>query len=321
MLQSPFLLFILSCLSCVSMAIFPSLGLLAAIVWGFALFLVGIRQSGRTVMLFFVLNLLVLYLSVGIFTPLLFYILAVGLPCTVMGMMAAEKKNYYLIRKTSLLMGVGGTILYIGFLYQTFGSDWGAIKAEFIQTSQTFIQEILQSGSLDRYLNQGLTADQIIHHVTDIAGVAVNLFPAFYFLQMILAIYFVLTLASIYAIKKGERWLIKKPLSLEQMPWQLSWCMIAGLAMAFWDYGTGSLIFYTGLNLMCIMAPIGFYFGCAVVSGKYYSYSPEKRRNALIIFFILCIFVAEILGIFLILLGVFDSVLDYRKLNIHQKPK
>lgn len=320
-MQSPFVLFILSCLTCISMAIFPAFGLLGSILWGFSLFLTGVYQSGRTVIFYFMLDLFALYMGFGIFTPLLFYILAVGLPCVMLGMMAAEKKNYYLMRKTTLLMGVGGTALFLGSLYQNLGGDWAAIKQEFVQLSQTLFQQFMNSGALDRYLTDGISSEQLAARITDMAGVAINLFPAFYFVQMILAIYCVITLGNIYTQKKGLEWMLKKPLALEQMPWQLAWVMIAGLACAFWDYGSGSTLFYIGLNLICIMAPIGFYFGCAVISGKYYSYTPEKRRNALIIFFILCIFVAEVLGVFVMLLGIFDSVLDYRKLNFRKNLK
>lgn len=300
------------------MALVPFLSILAAIFWGFTLFLAGTRQSSRTVILFFLLDVGSFFVLFGMYPPAMFYMLAVGLPSTVIGMMASEKRDYYLMRKTSLLMGAGGTALFLSFLYRTLGMDWETLKAQTIESAIPVLERVFNSSAVQP-LNSGAVSEHLNQLIPQIAETAFHLIPASYFLQMLLAIYFVLSLANLYIVKKNEPWLKKKPLASEQMPWQMAWVFIMGLGFAFWDYGTGSLLFYAGLNLMLFMAPVGFYFGCAVVSGKYQAYTAEKRRNAFIIFAIICILVPEIILMFIILLGIFDSILDYRKINPSKK--
>ncbi len=318
-MQSPLLLFILTVLPCLATAMFPTLGLLTSILWGYALVLTGLFTSRRSVCLFFFLDLAAMYLVFGLSILPLFYVLGVGVPCMFMGMMASDRKDYYLTLKTSLLVGTGSVILFLGFMYQAMqritGTDWEGMKARLVELSETFFQQLIQSGSFERLLGQGPTVEQMTAQYPKIVDTMLNLSPAFFFIQMLIAVYFVLIFSSMYAQRVGIRYLLKKPLSQEQMPWRLNWILIAGLAMALWDYGTGSLLFYAGVNLMCIMAPIGFYYGCGVLSGKYRDLAPQKQRLALGVFFLLCVFLAEILIIFITLLGIFDSIIDYRKLN------
>ena len=305
-------------LPCLATGLFPSLGLFTSILWGYGLVLSGMHISRRSVYLFFCLNVMALYLVFGVSALPLFYTLAVGVPSMFMGMMAADRKEYDLTLRTALLTGTGGTILFLGFMYQAMqritGTGWDGIKERFSELSGSVLQQLLQSGTFDRYLG-GMTPGEIIAQYDKIMDVILNLSPAFFFIQMLIAVYFVLIFSSMYAQRIGVGYLTKKPLSEEQMPWKLNWLLILGLALALWDYGTGSLLFYAGVNLMCIMAPIGFYYGCGVLSGKYRALPPQKQRLALGGFFLLCIFLAEILMIFITLRGIFDAVVDYRKLN------
>lgn len=301
------------------MGFFPGFGFFASVFWGITLILTGFEQSKRTVIVLFVVGVVIM-LSNGMMTynlKILFYILAIGLPCAVMGIMAAERKGYYLMRKTALLFGIGGTALYWGLMDQQ--GVWNYYNELFLIKAQTLTRELLQSGALDRYMTDGISAEMLLERFNDFFEMAIHLLPAFCFIQMLLAVYCAITLASIYGLKHGQRWIAKMPLAVEQMPWQLAWGLIAGLFMAFWDYGTGSEMFYAGLNLMCMMAPIGFYYGCAVMSGKYYAYTPEKRRRAVLILFFVCIFVPQMLAVFVVLLGIFDSVINYRHIRIIKK--
>jgi uncharacterized membrane protein YhaH (DUF805 family) len=83
------------------------------------------------------------------------------------------------------------------------------------------------------------------------------------------------------------------------------------LAGRYFDH---SLAYQGGLNLMVIMAPMAIYFGFSTVSWRVKRLNDRIRKWVAILLVILGIVLLPSALIFLALVGLFDALLDYRKL-------
>ena len=143
--------------------------------------------------------------------------------------------------------------------------------------------------------------------------------PAFYYLQAILAAFFMLFLAAILCHKAGLERLKKRPFKYEIMPWQLAWVVIAGLAL--WLLGRAQMnsLYYIGSNILVIMLPISVYFGLAAVAFKLKEQKPVHQKWITIILIILSVLFLPSATVFFSVIGVFDALLDYRKLRLEKE--
>ena len=104
------------------------------------------------------------------------------------------------------------------------------------------------------------------------------------------------------------------------MPWQLVWVIIAGLAL--WLLGRAqqmNSLYYTGSNILVVMLPISVYFGLATVVFKLKQQKPVYQKWFTIILIILSIFFLPSAVIFFSIIGVFDALMDYRKLRLEKE--
>ena len=111
---------------------------------------------------------------------------------------------------------------------------------------------------------------------------------------------------------------LKRPYDQEVMPWQLVWVVIAGLSLWLIGREEMSLVYYTGSNLLVVLVPIAVYFGLATVIYKL-KQRKTSTRNWIITFLVIITVIFPLSAIiFLAVVGLFDSLLDHRKLRVEK---
>jgi hypothetical protein len=134
-----------------------------------------------------------------------------------------------------------------------------------------------------------------------------------------MAVFFMLFLASFRCQKRNLNRLIRKPFDQEIMPWQMAWAVILGLALWLWGRDQLSTIYYIGSNILLLTVPIGLYYGLAAVVYKIRQYKQRTRRIMVIVLAVLSLLFTASAIIFFTVIGLFDSLLDYRRLRTKEE--
>ncbi|MDD2372896.1 MAG: DUF2232 domain-containing protein [Syntrophomonadaceae bacterium] len=301
------------------MAIFPSLIILMAILWGGSLIMAGIYLDLKKLLAVTLLSIAILYAVAGVHIP--FYHLAFfGLSAIVMSLLANIGKEYYHLQKWGVAAAIIGVTLFTLMIYFSTGQI-GTQEMEkqlniYLQENK---QQFEQSGLIELYEERGISREQLEDSMQHMVKSFARHLPAFYYLQAILAAFFMLFLAAILCHKAGLERLKKRPFKYEIMPWQLAWVVIAGLAL--WLLGRAQMnsLYYIGSNILVIMLPISVYFGLAAVAFKLKEQKPVHQKWITIILIILSVLFLPSAIVFFSVIGVFDALLDYRKLRLEKE--
>ena len=301
------------------MASFPALTFLIAILWGGSLIMAGINLDLKQMLAVTGLSIVVLYAVAGVHIP--FYHLAFfGLSAIMMGFLANMGKGYYHVQKWGMAAAVIGVTLFTLMVYFSTGQI-GIQEME--KQLNIYLQEnekqFEQSGLIELYEERGITREELEDSIQPMVKSFARHLPAFYYLQAILAAFFMLFLAAILCHKAGLKRLKKRPFKYEIMPWQLAWVVIAGLAL--WLLGRAQMnsLYYIGSNILVIMLPISVYFGLAAVAFKLKEQKPVHQKWITIILIILSVLFLPSAIVFFSVIGVFDALLDYRKLRLEKE--
>jgi len=301
---------ILSCLTCLVMINIPSLMFVLAIIWGIILILTGLETNKKQLTIIYAANLLLLWFLAGTID-----FLYIGLPALAMAFRAINKNSgYYNLLKVGLGTAVIAGGLLLGLIY--LNGDNGITQVE--HQINNYVKENLElyenSGAFELYRDTGMSEAEFESSLYKIVHVMVQHMPALYFLQTIMITAITLYLASRLARRRGLNRLEKRPFAGEQLPWQFAWVVIAGLGL--WLTGQEeSTMRLIGSNLLAVMAPVLAYFGLSVLAFKLNNVHPFRKPWLTVLIVITAIFLTLPVLIFLILLGLFDSLIDYRKLR------
>jgi hypothetical protein len=301
------------------MASFPALTILMAILWGGSLIMAGVNLGWKQMLAITGLSIAVLYAVAGVHIP--FYHLAFfGLSAIVMSFLAHMGKEYYHVQKWGMVAAIIGVTLFTLMVYFSTGQI-GIQEME--KQLNTYLQEnkqqFEQSGLIELYEQRGISREELEDGIQPMVKSFARHLPAFYYLQAILAAFLMLILAAGMCHKAGLERLKKRPFKYEIMPWQLAWVVIVGLAL--WLLGRGQMnsLYYTGSNILVIMLPICVYFGLAAVVFKLKEQKPIHQKWITIILVILSILFLPSALIFFSVIGVFDALIDYRKLRLEKE--
>lgn len=306
----PVIVYILlvSSLACAAMGLFPSLSFVTGIIWGVSLVIGGYFLNRRHLLMILGLNILLLYGLAG--SSILFWLLVFGIPSFIMGLLLADQKGYYELQKWGIFVAVLLTSLFVGLTYDSVKN----LSANYIQTE--FDQYLSQNGSLlSMYEEQGVTREEIINSLEEATNWIVMHLPAFYYLQAILAVYLVLLFSSYISQKNKFPILLRKPFREEKMPWQFAWVVIIALSLWLWGRDDMGNPYYIGSNIMLVAAPVTAYYGLSVLAYQWSRIPRRPRRWLAGLFVIIMLLLPLPFIFFIILLGLFDSLLDYRKLD------
>ncbi|MDD4802076.1 MAG: DUF2232 domain-containing protein [Syntrophomonas sp.] len=311
----------ISSVACLVMGQSPYLTFLAAIVWGISMVIGGHYVNGKQLAFVFGLNLLLIYAitgSNGLFYALCFF----GVPSFLMGYLLSLKKDYYDIQKMGVLSAVFTVSLFLALTYFYLGET----QMQDIQMqAEEYMQENLSisnnSGLYKFYEEKGISREEIGNSITRVVQGLVKHLPAFYYLQTLLTVVIILALSTYICRAKNIPALKKRQFSEDVMPWQFVWGVIFALSLWLWGRDEMTSIYYVGSNLLVILATIAMYFGLASLAYRWNRLKPGKKRLVPIIFIMAGLFFTLPTIMFIGLLGIFDSLLDYRKMRSKEEVK
>lgn len=303
----------------VLMALLPFLTVVVAILWGCSLLLSALYLDQKRLITVIIINIIIV-LSVSGLEETLFLLAFFIIPAVVISLGAQQDRDYYQLQRGGVTVAVIAISLLLGGLYFSTG-DMGMAQLE--QEIAAQVEEIVEYyddvGLMNIYEEQGISAQELKEALVSFMGAAVRHLPAFYYLQAIMAVFFMLFLASFRCQKRNLNRLIRKPFDQEIMPWQMAWVVILGLALWLWGRDQLSTIYYIGSNILLLTVPIGLYYGLAAVVYKIRQYKQRTRRIMVIVLAVLSLLFTASAIIFFTVIGLFDSLLDYRRLRTKEE--
>lgn len=306
---------LISTLACLALVRIPNWVFIWAVIWGISLVLGGYYLKSYQLLLVFLLNVLLIYGLAGwisLSAALVFY----GMPALVMGTLLSRGKSYNELVRGGMFALVLTVSIFLGLSYYSLGdAGMKTLQKEMHAYTQESLEWSEKSGFLAFYEEYGISREEMEASFTTLSETIFHHLPALFFLQAIVLAYLILYLSSLLARKRDLPVLQRPPFSEQIMPWQLSWLVIAGLACWLLGWEERNLVYYLGTNILMVMTPVTLYFG---TSQLFYLLKHWKARSrnwmiALIVILSLIFTVSAI--IFIGLMGLFDSLLDYRKLR------
>lgn len=307
---------IVSSLACLLMVIMPAFTLILAIGWGISLVIGGLYIKRSQLVIVWGINILLLYGLTGD-GSLFFYLGFIGLPALVMGLMATRTdQGFYHLLRGGIVAAVVGVSLFMAFAYLNTG-DVGMKQLEsqmnvYVKESWPWYED---SGVLDFYEQQGISRVELKASLNKVIQGVTHYLPAFYYIEAIFMAAMALYLSSLISRKKNLERLRKKPYIEEIMPWQGAWVVIAGLALWLWGRDNNYTLYMAGANLLAVSLLITAFYGLAGFLYKVKSLKASTRKWTIAIFIFLTVIFPLSAIIFIAILGLFDSLLDYRKLR------
>ena len=310
-------LIVLSSLACLALIAAPQLTFLIGIVWGMCLVLGGHFLDRSRYLLLIVLNFMLLLIlgSSAALYPMSFF----GIPSLVMGLLLNQRKGYYIIQRWGMLAGIIAISLFLAGAYLGAGNQaMQGIEAQldkYIDESMKWAQD---SSLAEIYEERGISQEELQKNIKETARQMIHYLPALYYLECIIGIFLLLLFSSWGCKRRGLSVLQRRPFREEIMPWQMAWVVIAGLS--FWLLGRSemSTLYYAGGNLLLVTLPITAYSGLAGIVFRVGRMKPRSRRWVIALLIIVFLIFSLSIIFFLSLLGIFDSLIDFRKIS---KPK
>ena len=232
----PIIVFFLlsTALACIAMAWLPEIALIPAIAWGGILIVSALYLEEKKILLLFLFNLTILLFMAGAH-QLLYYLAFFGIAALIMSLLTSRKADYYQIQKVGIsaaVLGVSAFLLW-SYIYSG-GIGINEFEAQLGHSAQESIRIYQQLGIFDAYEQIGISPEEFESSLKrTIEGFARHL-PTIYYIQAIIAVFFMLLLASRTAQKLKHERLKNKPFKEERMPWQLVWVAIVGMGLWIW---------------------------------------------------------------------------------------
>lgn len=306
---------LITSIACYFMVSMPSFTVVMAIIWGASLIVGGLYIAQRAMLVLYIINILLLYGLAG-GSALFFYLTFFGLAAFVMSFMAGSQRDYYKLQRAGILIAVLGVSFFIGVVYFSSGGAGIAMMEDEVNNYLTgFMKEYEDSGMVEFYERQGITKAELEAKISDFGSTLAKHLPAFYYLQALFAVFFMLLSASYMSMKGSVKQMPKRPFDQEIMPWQFTWLVILGLALWLWGKEYVSPIIYVGSNILIVLVPITVYFGLSTAVFKLKRQKPGGRKWMITVLLVLAVVFPLSVILFLSLLGLFDSLFDYRKLG------
>jgi len=307
--------FLVTFAACLAIHVWPSGIFIWAVIWGIAIILAGYYMGQGQLLALIGSNILLLlllgdnYLTLDL---LVFY----ALPVMVAAVLLKKGKSYYAVLGGALMAAVLSVVLYMGISYAYLGNEAVEnIKSGISTAEENSMTWAEQSGYMDFYEQRGISREEIKEAYNDLAHILLVFTPALLCMQALMAIFLIIYFSSLLFNKKHLPVLERRPFNKEIMPWQLSWVVIAGLAC--WLLGRDQMnwLYYSGANILAILVPITIFYGCAVLVYWLQRLPAKSKKWIVTLVVLLGLFFSVPTIIFIGLIGLFDSLLDYRKIR------
>ncbi len=311
-----FIFFLLSTsIICIALALLPGIALITGIAWGTLLIVAGQYLESSKILLIFLINILLLVIMAGA-NNLIGYLAFYGIAVIVMTMMLNNGKDYYQIQKMGVISAILGVSLFLLFSHLFSGGiGISELEAELNKSAVENISVYEEMGIFDVYEQMGISQSEMETSLKKNISEFTRHLPAIFYNQAIIAVFLMLLFASNISRKRNSERLKKKSFREESMPWQLVWIAIAGLGLWIWGRDELNNIYYIGSNILWIIVPITIYYGLATLIFEI-AEQKQSTRVFLIIGLILMTLIFPLSAIiFVSIIGLFDSLIDFRKLR------
>ncbi|NLO88750.1 MAG: DUF2232 domain-containing protein [Clostridia bacterium] len=207
-------------------------------------------------------------------------------------------------------MLVVGSILYFPILMGIFQEEgMGAIYGK----ANAFLEAWEEAGLLEQFEKQGISRDELERSLRAAVVWTVSLLPSIIATYSAASSFCNFLGARAVLLRKGFEVPKFPPFREWRVPWYSSWVVISGLGLALLgDFIKVRSLFVMGLNLIILYMPLAFIIGLSV--GVNFYGRIKSHFVKLIILFTAIIYLPFTL-ILLLLLGVFDPLLNFRKLQ------
>jgi len=217
---------LLSAAECFLLTLFPALNFIIIILWGATLILAGVYLDRRQLIIIYLADLVILFLFLGSESTMVI-MLFFGIAGLTMSYLANAGKNYYFIQGSGMIAAMISVSLFLFLFY--FGSDQtgsAQLDTELNIYMQEALDEFAQTDLFQLYKEQGITIEEMRAVFKQVAVIIYHHLPALYYLQAIMAVFFMLFFAHLASQTLSINRLRKKPYIMEIMPWQLVWVFI-----------------------------------------------------------------------------------------------
>lgn len=294
----------------------PVLGVVANVIWTIPIIIIILRFDLRTGVMGLTVALILIAIIAGPMGALSLGLKG-GLTGLVFGYAIKKKMSPGFTVLGGGLAAVVGTALLLLLAFAVMGGpilDLGELE--------NIVDETLilykRYGLLNPLLEQGATEAEIREQLMQVMGVAVALIPGAMFLSSVAAA------AATYLVSRPV--LRRLGYSLDpipafrywQVPWYSVWGLIAGLALYLaGDYLAWEPMALIGQNIIYIYLPLLFINGLAVATYFYHRWSISPILKGMLL--ALSVFYLPIALPFLMIVGAFDPLFNYRKLSFGSK--
>jgi hypothetical protein len=264
----------------------------------------------------FGINVLIIYF-LGDKSGASFFLLFYGLPALVMSHLSLAGEGYYKLQKWGTITAVVGVTLFLSLIYLSAGTEGiTQIQSQINAELQSALYSGQNAAILKYYEEKGISREEIEKTFSLVVSAFTKHLPAFYYLQAIMAAFFMLILASWVNLKQRIDRLKKKPFIKEIMPWQITWVAIAGLLLWMWGQSQNSDLYYVGSNTLVVLVPITAYFGFSTIMYMVNQRKSGSRNLILAGLIIVTVMFPLSAIIFCSLTGLFDSLMNFRKFGL-----
>lgn len=294
----------------------PVLGVAAGVLWTIPIMILILRFELNTGMMALTVALAIIGMTAGPVSALSLGLRG-GLTALVLGYAFKKSWSPGLTVLSGGVVTVLGTALLILLAFAIMGGpllDMGEVEGLIDETMEMY----RQFGLLNPLLEQGLTEEEIRSHLEQMIGLAVALVPGAMFLSSLVSAGITYLLARLVIKRLGYEVQPIPSFRYWHVPWYTVWGLILGLALFLaGDYINLKPMRLIGQNIIYIYLPLLLVNGLAVATYYYHKWqlSPIIKGMGLA----LMIVNLPITVIFLMIIGAFDPLFNYRKLSFGTK--
>lgn len=294
----------------------PVIGVAAGVLWVIPIIILILRYELNNGVMALTVALAIIGMVAGPVSALSLGLRG-GLTALILGYAFKKSWSPGLTVLSGGVVTVVGTALLLLLTFAIMGGpllDMGEMEGLIDETMEMY----RQLGLLDPLLEQGTTEEEIRGQLMQMLGLVVALIPGAMFLSSLVSAGITYLLARLIIKRLGYDVKPIPSFRYWQVPWYTVWGLIVGLALFLaGDYGGYKPVRLIGQNIIYIYLPLLLINGLSVATYYYYKWplSPFIKGIGLA----LMIINLPITVVFLMIVGAFDPLFNYRKLSFGTK--
>ncbi|MDA8234377.1 MAG: DUF2232 domain-containing protein [Clostridia bacterium] len=294
----------------------PLFNILAYMIWLIPA-IIFIRQEGlKKGLVALTIAGILMIIGLQSFKEGLFYIIQFLPASIIVGLLlknhVSTNRSLFIIIGTAT--GIGGFLL--GYSWLAGFLDITELRRHLLSTIDPYMEILKQTNALEVQQARGYTEAMVREMLKETVELSIQLIPASTILGVLVSVVFNYFLAGKILTRINSYQTPLNPFSQWQLPWYIIWLMIAGLAL----YLAGpaeSIWAIIGKNLILVDVVISIIIGLAVTV-YYFARLSFGWFFKIILIFILVLNLPVTL-IMLLIIGLFDPAVNFRRLGINKE--